>query len=221
MSFLTLNGLKKALQYVQENSKKIKYHPFEPLKGMIVIPKNVPDDDQYHLFLIQKFEPRLIDKFSNELTLLSINGQEFLDILSDDKYIETLRNQIRKLGYSEPSDRQIYKLLKQQMGDYSAPVVSPVNDVINAIASLADKRKNEIDVTPKWALEQKPDALLASQPEPELPQSIVAETVEVLQEQENQEPGYNRNTEEKEGVSHARHETDVIPNQSRPIRGGN
>jgi hypothetical protein len=153
MSFLTLNGLKKALRYIQDNSKTIKYHPFEPLKGMIVIPKNMPDDEQYHLFLVQKFEPRLIDKFSNELTLLSINGQEFLDVLSDDKYIEILKNQIKKLGYSEPSDRQIYKLLKQQMGDYSSPVINHLSEFI----TLIDRTNNEIDVTPKWSVEQQPE----------------------------------------------------------------
>jgi hypothetical protein len=167
MSFLTLSGLKKALQYIQDNSRTIKYHPFEPLKGMIVIPKNIPDDEQYHLFLIQKFEPRLIDKFSNELTLLSINGQEFLDILSDDKYIEILKHQIRKLGYSEPSDRQIYKLLRQQMGDYSTPVTNPVSEIIALMGSLTP----EIDITPKWSVEQESEIELPSPP-PEEPATI-------------------------------------------------
>jgi len=141
MSFLTLSGLKNALQYIQDNKNIIRVHKFEPKKGFIIIPKELSEDEAYNLYLIQKFEPKLIERFGEELTILSINGQELFDILSDEKYIDGLRNHIRKLGYTEPSDRQIYKLLKQQMGDYSLPESYPIN-VLNVSPRL------EIDVTP-------------------------------------------------------------------------
>jgi hypothetical protein len=114
MIMLTIDGLKYALNYIQ-NNKSIKYHEFGPKKGLISIPEGTLDDEAYHLRVIQLLEPKLLSRLADEYTVLSLDGQELLDVLSDDVYLLSLTAQLKRRGYSSPSDRQVFRLLREKM----------------------------------------------------------------------------------------------------------
>lgn len=114
MTALTIDGLKRALNYVQDNNS-ITYYEVGPRKGLMVT-DGMSEDEAYHLRIIQSLEPRLIARLAEQYTLLSLDGQELLHMLSDDRYLDSLRLQLqRDNGYSQPADVQIFKLLRKQL----------------------------------------------------------------------------------------------------------
>jgi hypothetical protein len=122
MTALTIEGLKRALNYVQDNNS-ITYYEVGPRKGLMVTDQ-MSEEDAYHMRIIQSLEPRLIARLAEQYTLLSLDGQELLHMLNDDRYLDSLRLQLqRDNGYSNPADVQIFKMLRKQL-DGSNPVAS-------------------------------------------------------------------------------------------------
>lgn len=145
MAALTIEGLKRALNYVQDNSS-ITYYEVGPRKGLMVTDQ-MNEDEAYHLRIIQSLEPRLIARLAEQYTLLSLDGQELLHMLNDDRYLESLRLQLqRDNGYSNPADVQIFKLLRKQL-EGSNPVAS-WPDVIKLLIERSREKVILPDVEP-------------------------------------------------------------------------
>jgi hypothetical protein len=122
MVHLTIDGLKGALNYIQENSKTIKFHGKNkadgkpnPNQGLISAPENMTEEEQYHLRVVQALTPKLFTRLNEEYTVLSLDGQELLHVLNDDAYLANLTAQIKNQGYSAPADVQVFKLLREKM----------------------------------------------------------------------------------------------------------
>jgi hypothetical protein len=164
MIMLTIDGLKRALNYIQ-NNKSIKYHEFGPKKGLIAIPEGTPDDEAYHLRVIQLLEPKLLGKLADEYTVLTLDGQELLDVLSDDVYLLSLTAKLKGRGYSSPSDRQVFRLLREKMtgdDDKSWP------DVMKSI--LVDAVNSQNNGNERIVLDVE-----AALPPADIPEAIAAE----------------------------------------------
>lgn len=171
MAELTIEGLKNALTYVQDNST-ITWYEVGPRKGLMVT-DGMSEEDAYHLRVVQSLEPRLIVRLAEQYTQLSLDGQELLHMLSDDRYLDSLRLQLQKNnGYTHPADVQIFKLLRKQL-DGTAPTAS-WPDVIKMLV----ERSREKPVLPELeattaVIEQNPvqqqslDPEIKSEPEPE------------------------------------------------------
>lgn len=156
MAALTIEGLKRALNYVQDNSS-ITYYEVGPRKGLMVTDQ-MSEDEAYHLRIIQSLEPRLIARLAEQYTLLSLDGQELLHMLSDDRYLDSLRLQLQQNnGYTQPADVQIFKLLRKQL-DGTAPTAS-WPDVIKMLI----ERSREKPVLPDLEV---PAAVIAPSPAP-------------------------------------------------------
>lgn len=69
----------------------------------------------YHLRLVQGLKPQLITRLAEEYVTLSLAGQELLDVLDDEEYLNSLTSKLRSYGYSAPSDRQVFRLLQSEM----------------------------------------------------------------------------------------------------------
>lgn len=171
MAALTIEGLKRALNYVQDNSS-ITYYEVGPRKGLMVTDQ-MSEDEAYHLRIIQSLEPRLIARLAEQYTLLSLDGQELLHMLSDDRYLDSLRLQLQKNnGYTQPADVQIFKLLRKQL-DGTAPTAS-WPDVIKMLVERSREKSvlPELDI-PAQVIEQNPvqqqslDPEIKPEPEPE------------------------------------------------------
>ncbi|MEX2990348.1 hypothetical protein [Serratia fonticola] len=122
MLHLTIEGLKSALTYIQDNSKTIAFHGKtkadgkpNPNHGLIIAPEHMSEDEQYHLRVIQALTPKLITRLNEDYTVLSLDGQELLHVLSDDAYLANLSAQITNQGYSTAADVQVFKLLREKM----------------------------------------------------------------------------------------------------------
>lgn len=169
MAALTIEGLKRALNYVQDNSS-ITYYEVGPKKGLMVT-DGMSEDEAYHLRIIQSLEPRLIARLAEQYTLLSLDGQELLHMLSDDRYLDSLRLQLqRDNGYSNPADVQIFKLLRKQLE--GAASVTSWPDVIKMLV----ERSREKLVLPDVEITQP------------LPDQIIAQPEEVLIPEVKPEP---------------------------------
>ena len=114
MVALTIDGLKKALTYIQDNSKTIAYYERSSKRGLIVT-DGLSEDEAYHIRVVELLTPKLITQLAESFTALSLAGQELLDILSDDAYLASLSNYLKRQGYSNPSDRQVFRLLTERM----------------------------------------------------------------------------------------------------------
>lgn len=138
MAALTIDGLKRALNYVQDNSG-ITYYEVGPRKGLMVTDQ-LTEDEAYHMRIVQSLEPRLIARLAEQYTLLSLDGQELLHMLSDDRYLDSLRLQLqRDNGYSQPADVQIFKLLRKQLEGTSPTTSWP--DVIKLLVERSVREK--------------------------------------------------------------------------------
>lgn len=115
MVFLTLSGLKEALEHVHNNSQAFKFHQTGSLKGLIITPEGFTEEMAYHLRLVQGLKPQLITRLAEEYVTLSLAGQELLDVLDDEEYLNSLTSKLRSYGYSAPSDRQVFRLLQSEM----------------------------------------------------------------------------------------------------------
>lgn len=173
MTALTIEGLKRALNYVQDNSS-ITYYEVGPKKGLMVT-DGMNEDEAYHLRIIQSLEPRLIARLAEQYTLLSLDGQELLHMLSDEHYLDSLRLQLqRDNGYSNPADVQIFKMLRKQL-DGSNPVASWPDVIklliersrekvilpdVEAVIPLSDPTltQKQEDLLPEMKAEQEPEA---------------------------------------------------------------
>ncbi|CNI68344.1 Uncharacterised protein [Yersinia frederiksenii] len=142
MLMLTISGLKQALNFIQSNSKNIKYNERGSRQGMIMVPEGLSEDEQYHLRLVQKMEPKLINPLSEGLTVLSLAGQELLDILSDDAYIVLLTDKLKSLGYTAPSDRQIFRLLQERMNVLPIADANPAMSLHEVFGAFFDAAMN-------------------------------------------------------------------------------
>lgn len=114
MVMLTIEGLKKALAYIQDNSTTIRYYERSNKRGLIVT-DGMSEDEAYHIRVVELLQPKLITQLAESFTTLSLAGQELLDILSDDAYLATLSSYLKRQGYTSPSDRQIFRLLCKRM----------------------------------------------------------------------------------------------------------
>lgn len=132
MLMLTIEGLKTALLYVAENGRQITYFERGPKSGLFTLPESMSEDMQYHLRVVQLFEPKLTTRLSENYTVLSLDGQELYDILNDTQYLDSLHQQLRTQGYTSPSDRQIFRLLRERM---SGVRESSWTDVISQLLS--------------------------------------------------------------------------------------
>lgn len=124
MNILELSSLKKALEYVRD-TEKVETHSSGPKKGLITSPKEFTPTDSYALFIAQRFEPKLITQPFANTHVLTLEGQEMLDILSDDAYLEGIRQDIASLGYTSPSDRQVFRELRRRMDIVDFPAKQP------------------------------------------------------------------------------------------------
>lgn len=115
MTMLTINGLTAALEYIQNNSRMLAYHKDGYKKDLIETPDAFNEDQAYHLRVIQALEPKLVTRLAPDYTVLSLDGQELLDILQDDLYIDSLVARLKAYGYTAPSDRQVFRLLQDRM----------------------------------------------------------------------------------------------------------
>ncbi|MGL5386656.1 MAG: hypothetical protein ACRDCA_12510 [Serratia sp. (in: enterobacteria)] len=143
MAALTIDGLKRALTYIQDNSN-IAYYEVGPRKG-IMVTDQFNENEAYHLRLVQSLEPRLTVRLAEQYTLLSLDGQELLHMLNDDRYLETLRLQLqRENGYSEPADVQVFKLLRKQLEG-----TNPTTSWPDVIKMLVERTVNEKLILPE------------------------------------------------------------------------
>jgi hypothetical protein len=143
MAALTIEGLKLALTYVQDNGKSISYYEVGPKNGLIVT-DHLSEEEAYHLRLVQSLEPRLVLRLAEQYTLLSLDGQELLHMLSDEQYINSLRQQLqRDNGYSQPADVQVFKLLRKQLDG-----ATPATSWPDVIKMLVERSVNEKLVLP-------------------------------------------------------------------------
>lgn len=143
MITLNLSELAKALTYIQENMGKLKTHPRPPKKGLIVLPSGMSQIDEYHMFLAQNLSPNFTAHIENgDVTMLSINGQVMLGILSDEKYLDKCKKDLQKLGYTDPTDAMIYDFITQKLGKYAAIEKNPL------VSLFALQNNDERDVTP-------------------------------------------------------------------------
>lgn len=144
MAALTIDGLKLALNYVHDNGKSISYYELGPKKGLIVT-DHLTEDEAYHLRLVQSLEPSLVRRLAEQYTLLSLDGQELLHMLSDEQYINSLRQQLqRDNGYSQPADVQVFKLLRKQLDG-----ATPATSWPDVIKMLVERSVNERLVLPE------------------------------------------------------------------------
>lgn len=143
MAALTIDGLKLALNYVHDNGKSISYYELGPKKGLIVT-DHLTEDEAYHLRLVQSLEPSLVRRLAEQYTLLSLDGQELLHMLSDEQYINSLRQQLqRDNGYSQPADVQVFKLLRKQLDG-----ATPATSWPDVIKMLVERSVNEKLILP-------------------------------------------------------------------------
>lgn len=131
MVMLTINGLKAALEFIQANSRTIFFITEGHKKGFIASPEGTNEEGAYHLRVVQMLKPTLITRLAPDYTVLSLDGQELLDILSDKAYLDSLVERLKACGYTAPSDRQVFRLLQERMN------IMPVTDVTQTM-SLPD-----------------------------------------------------------------------------------
>lgn len=144
MAALTIDGLKQALNYVQDSGKSISYYEVGPKKGLIVT-DHLSEKEAYHLRIVQSLEPSLVRRLAEQYTLLSLDGQELLHMLSDEQYINSLRQQLqRDNGYSQPADVQVFKLLRRQLEG-----TNPTTSWPDVIKMLVERSVNEKLILPE------------------------------------------------------------------------
>lgn len=164
---LTITGLKNALNYIQEYSKEIKFHgkyktdgQLDPKIGLIVTPEHFSEDDAYHLRVVQNLMPKLFTRLAEDYTVLSLDGQELLHVLNDEMYLSNLAAQIKTRGYSDAADVQIFKLLRERMGN---------DDNESLVSVMTTLLKDTINTRGKLVIDSKqPTPELLPEPEPEV-----------------------------------------------------
>lgn len=114
MNLLTIAGIRESLEYVRDHAD-VKYHNHGPRKGMIVTPEDFTPEQGYSLFLVQKFTPKLTVQLLENVTGLTLDGQELLDILSDEVYLAKVSDDLKTIGYTSPSDRQIFREVRRRL----------------------------------------------------------------------------------------------------------
>ncbi|HDL6962242.1 TPA: hypothetical protein PXM28_001484 [Yersinia enterocolitica] len=192
MAALTIDGLKQALTYIQDNGKSISYYEVGPKKGLMVT-DHITENDAYHLRIVQSLEPRLVIRLAEQYTLLSLDGQELLHMLSDEKYLNSLRLQLqRDNGYSQPADVQVFKLLRKQLDGATPATTWP-----DVIKMLVDRSVNEKLILPNLgtaaptaikhvaalaAVETKEELAQIAEPEPQAAKLIKATKQTVKQQ---------------------------------------
>lgn len=151
MANLTIIGLKNALNFIQENSREIKFHGKyktdgapDPKFGLIITPEGFSDDEAYHLRVVQTLTPKLFTRLAEDYTVLSLDGQELLHVLNDELYLSSLKSQIKSRGYTNASDVQVFKLLREKIvSDDSESLIGVVTDLLKD--SIAGRGKLVID----------------------------------------------------------------------------
>lgn len=134
MVMLTIDSLKNALNYINENGKKLKYYDghYNVSKAGLIVTDEMTEEEAYHIRVVEFSNPKLVTKLAGSFTVLSIVGQELLDILSDDNYLNSLSAYLKKQGYSNPSDRQIFRLVCERMsGENTKSWVEMMQDIID------------------------------------------------------------------------------------------
>lgn len=148
---LTVESLKNALSFIQENSREIKFHGEylspgvkNPLFGLIITPEHFSEDQAYHLRVVQNLTPKLLNRMAEDYTVLSLDGQELLHVLNDELYLSGLKSQIKSRGYTDASDVQVFKLLREKIvSDDSESLIGVMTDLLKD--SIAGRGKLVID----------------------------------------------------------------------------
>lgn len=143
MNILELSSLKRALEFVRD-AEKVDTYPSGPKKGLIDAPKDFSKTDSYALFIAQRFEPKLITQPFAGTFVLTLEGQELLDIIADDVYVNSIREDLASLGYTSPSDRQVFRELRRRMDvvDFSPKAKSlDVREVFTQFFEAAQNTK--------------------------------------------------------------------------------
>lgn len=115
MVYLTLSGLRDALEYVHNHPRDIKFHTTGDRNGLMVNPEGFTDEQAYHLRIIQVLTPKLVTRLAEDYTALTLDGQELLDVLYDEPYLQAVVEKIKSLGFTSISDRQVFRFLKDEM----------------------------------------------------------------------------------------------------------
>lgn len=149
MLLLKIEGVKKALEYIQKNGRSLKCHKHDPQKGMIILPEGTPEDEAYHIYLAQKIQPSLIMKVNDRSIILSPAGQELYDILCDEKYLAKLKEHFISRGFSGATDRQLFRLAMHELTTRDACNEKTANIFISALPSDIKKIKDVTEVKPQ------------------------------------------------------------------------
>lgn len=189
MVFLTLSGLKEALEFVHNNSQAFKFHQTGSLKGLIVTPEGFTEEMAYHLRLVQGLKPQLLTRLAEEYVALSLAGQELLDVLDDEEYLNSLTSKLRSYGYSAPSDRQVFRLLQSEMESITEKKNFEFGAVFDDFFNSAIRARTPkaIDV-PVVESEPEPGAIEEKEPvqepvtEPEVPAEEISMAGDLIKE---------------------------------------
>lgn len=146
MVMLTVESLKNALLYVRDNSTTISYYARGTKKDLINT-DGLEEDQAYHIRVVELLNPPLITKLSESYITLSLAGQELLDILSDSAYLESLTEYLKKQGYSNPSDRQVFRLVCERMsGEANVSWSDIVRDIVSDLSYKPTKETLSAEV---------------------------------------------------------------------------
>jgi hypothetical protein len=144
---LTIDGLRNALNFIQENSNEVKFYgkynsegQLEYKAGLIITPNGFSENEAYHLRVVQNLTPKLFTRLTEDYTVLSLDGQELLHVLNDELYLSDLSLKIKNRGYSNVSDVQIFKLLREKIGnDDSESLISVMSTLLKDSVNRKEK----------------------------------------------------------------------------------
>lgn len=142
MVTFTIASLKQALLHIQNNSSTLTYYGIGPKDGLIVS-DDLDENAAYHLRIAQVLEPQLITRLTAGYTALSLAGQELLHILSDSTYLQNLELMLRRDGYSEPADVQVFRLLRKRLDNDATVSLAEVMKMLMERA-LGDTMSNPL-----------------------------------------------------------------------------
>lgn len=115
MALMTLSSLKAILEYVQNHPRDIEFYSNKsPLEGFVKPPSGFTEDQKYHLILAKDLG--FVKRLTPEYTGLSLSGQEMLDILNDEVFIDHIKVALKAHGHAEPTDRQILREIRERLG---------------------------------------------------------------------------------------------------------
>lgn len=151
MVYLTLDGLRDALEFIHNNPRNIKFHTTGDRAGLMINPDGFTDEQAYHLRIAQVLTPKLVIRLAEDYTALTLDGQELLDVLNDEPYLQAIAEKIKSLGFTAVSDRQVFRYMKDEMSRMTADqgvLLPQVFDIFFDAAVAARDRRPTLASTP-------------------------------------------------------------------------